>query len=87
MNVLEQDRKLADKLWGCGCIYLDRARVAWVNGQFDDADRWVDEFKHCKSDLDKLVRRKKEHDRLVQIVRDMQKKGVDLTIVERRSYK
>ncbi|WP_339195184.1 hypothetical protein NSU02_08040 [Aeribacillus sp. FSL W8-0870] len=87
MNVLEQDRELAEKLWGCGCINLDRARVAWVNGQFDEAERWVDEFKRCKSDLDKLVGRKKEHDRLVQVVRDMQKKGVDLTIVERRSYK
>jgi hypothetical protein len=87
MNVLPGDMKLATELYECCYSCLERARMELKRDNLEEADRWVDEFKHCKSDLDKLVRRKKEHDRLVQIVRDMQKKGVDLTIVERRSYK
>lgn len=83
MNVLPQDRKLAAELYECCHSCLDRARMELRNDNIDAADRWVKEYQLCKRDLDKLVRRKKEHDRLVQIVRDMQKKGVDLTIVER----
>lgn len=78
MNVLEQDRKLADRLWGCGSIYLDRARVAWVNGQFDNADRWIKEYQRCKSDLDELIKRKKVHDQLVEIAQMMDELGIDV---------
>lgn len=50
---------------------------------------WVDEFKRCKRDLDELIKLKKDHDQLVQIAQMMWDLGidVDLTIVERRSYK
>jgi hypothetical protein len=84
MNVLEQDKKLAEKLWECGCIYLDRARVAWVSARFDDAERWMTEFQRCKRDLDELIRKKEKHDQLVQLVETMKERGIDIMIVMRK---
>jgi hypothetical protein len=84
MNVLPQDEKLAEKLWECGCIYLDRARVAWVSARFDDAERWMTEFQRCKRDLDELVRKKEEHDQLVQLVETMKERGIDIMLVMRK---
>jgi hypothetical protein len=81
MNVLPQDKELAEKLWECGCIYLDRARVAWVSARFDDAERWMTEFQRCKRDLDELVRKKEEHDQLAQLVETMKERGIDIMIV------
>ena len=84
MNVLEQDKKLAEKLWECGCIYLDRSRVAWVSTRFDDVERWMTEFQRCKRYLDELIKRKQEHDKLVQVVEMMKARGVDIAIVMRK---
>jgi glycine/D-amino acid oxidase-like deaminating enzyme len=84
MNVLPQDEKLAEKLWECGCIYLDRARVAWVSARFDDAERWMTEFQRCKRDLDELVQKKEEHDQLAQLVETMKERGMDIMIVMRK---
>lgn len=78
MNVLEQDRQLAEKLRECGCIYLDRARVEWINNRLDEAERWATEFLRCKSDLDELIKRKDEHDQLVQIAQMMEELGIDV---------
>lgn len=83
MNVLPQDRQLAEKLWECSCIYLDRARVEWIRNRRDEAERWVKEFLRCKRDLDKLIERKQEHDKLVQIAEEMQRHGIDVSIVAR----
>ncbi len=87
MNVLEQDKKLAEKIWEFGCTCLDKARVEWINNRLDEAERWVDEFKRCKRDLDELIRKKEEHDRLMEFVSEMQKKGINLALIVRRSYK
>ncbi|MED5052666.1 hypothetical protein P9850_12660 [Anoxybacillus rupiensis] len=84
MNVLEQDRELAEKIWGCGCIYLDRARVAWVAGQFDEAERWMTEFQRCKRDLDELIRKKERHDELMRIVETIRERDIDIAIVLRK---
>jgi glycine/D-amino acid oxidase-like deaminating enzyme len=80
MNVLEQDRQLAEKLWECGCIYLDRARVEWINNRLDEAERWATEFLRCKNDLNELIKRKKDHDQLVEIARMMEELGIDVEI-------
>ncbi|WNF33805.1 hypothetical protein RI196_03725 [Aeribacillus composti] len=87
MNVLPQDRKLAEKIWKFGCTCLDKARVEYINSRFDVAEQWVKEFLRCKKDLDELVRRKEEHDRLMEFVSEMQKKGINLALIVRRSYK
>jgi hypothetical protein len=84
MNILPQDEKLAEKLWECSCIYLDRARVEWINNRLDEAERWVKEFQRCKRDLDELVRKKEEHDKLVQLVETMKERGIDIMIVMRK---
>ncbi|WP_420768726.1 hypothetical protein ACNR9V_03075 [Parageobacillus thermoglucosidasius] len=84
MNVLPQDRELAEKLWECGCIYLDRARVEWINNRLDEAERWAGEFLRCKRDLDELVRRKEEHDKLLQVVEMMKERGVDIAVIMRK---
>jgi hypothetical protein len=84
MNVLPQDEKLAEKLWECSCIYLDRARVELIRNRLDEAERWVDEFKRCKRDLDELIKRKKEHDQLVQLVETMKERGIDIMLVMRK---
>ncbi|WP_199426266.1 hypothetical protein [Thermaerobacillus caldiproteolyticus] len=84
MNVLPQDRELAEKIWGCGCIYLNQARVEWVNNRLDEAERWVKEFLRYKRDLDKLVQKKEEHDQLVQLVETMKERGIDIMLVMRK---
>jgi hypothetical protein len=84
MNVLPQDKPMAEKLWECGCVYLDRARVAWVSTRFDDAERWMTEFRRCKRDLDKLVRKKEEHDKLAELVASMKERGIDIMLVVRK---
>ena len=83
MNVLPQDRQLAEKLWECGCLYIDRARVEWINNRLDEAERWAEEFLRCKRDLDELIKRKEEHDRLMQVVEMMKERGVDIAFIMR----
>lgn len=89
MNVLPEDMKLATKLYECCYSCLERARMELKRDNLEEAERWVDEFKRCKRDLDELIKLKKDHDQLVQIAQMMWDLGidVDLTIVERRSYK
>jgi len=81
MNVLQQDEKLAEKIWEFGCTCLDKARVEWINNRLDEAEQWAKEFLRCKKDLDELVKRKEEHDRLVQLVETMKERGIDIMIV------
>lgn len=85
MNVLPQDKELAEKLWGCGCIYLERARIGLVNNHWDEAERWAKEFLRCKRDLDELIKRKQKHDQLVQLVETMKERGVDIAVIVRKS--
>ncbi|MBA2878001.1 hypothetical protein HNR63_001055 [Anoxybacillus kamchatkensis] len=42
------------------------------------------EFLRCKRDLDELIKRKEEHDRLMQVVEMMKERGVDIAIVMRK---
>jgi hypothetical protein len=84
MNVLPQDRELTEKLWECGCIYLNHARAAWVSAHFDQAERWAEEFFRCKRDLDELIKRKEEHDKLLQVVEMMKERGVDIAVILRK---
>ncbi|WJQ02906.1 hypothetical protein QT236_12765 [Geobacillus stearothermophilus] len=83
LNVLPGDMKLAAQLLDC-CDYATfRARAAMYSNDLTEAERWVNEFLRCKRDLDKLIERKKEHDKLVQIVEEMQRRGLDISIVAR----
>lgn len=83
MNVLPGDLQHANELLGCCDYCLARARVAQFGRDLNEAEKWVKEFLRCKRDLDKLIERKQEHDKLVQIVEEMQRNGIDVSIVAR----
>lgn len=83
LNVLPGDMKLAATLLDC-CDYATfRARAAMYSNNLAEAERWCKEFLRCKRDLDKLIERKKDHDKLVRLVEEMQRNGVDVSIVAR----
>lgn len=83
LHVLPGDMKLAAQLLDCCDYSLFRARTAMYSNDLAEAERWVKEFLRCKRDLDKLIERKKDHDKLVQIVEEMQRMGIDVSIVAR----
>ena len=82
MNVLREDKELANELVQCCDYSLFRARTAFldrsldIHGRLEEAEKWVKEFLRCKRDLDELIKRKEEHDRLVEIVETMREKGI-----------
>jgi hypothetical protein len=84
MNVLPKDENLALKLKNCCQLSLHRALSAAMMDRIDEAERWVKEFERCKRDLDELIKRKKEHDQLVQLVETMKEHGVDIAIIMRK---
>jgi hypothetical protein len=84
MNVLPGDMKLAAQLYECCYSCLERARMELRRDNIEEADRWVKEFQRCKRDLDELIRKKNEHDRLVQVVEMMKERGVDIAIIMRK---
>jgi prephenate dehydrogenase len=87
MNVLPGDMKLAAELYECCYSCLERARMELRRDNIEEADRWVKEFQRCKRDLDELIRKKEEHDRLMEFVSEMQKKGINLAVFVRGNYK
>lgn len=84
MNVLPGDMQRAAQLLDCCDYCLARARVAQFGRDLGEAEKWVKEFLRCKRDLDELVRKKEEHDRLVEIAEAMREKGIDIAIVMRK---
>ncbi|EZP75042.1 hypothetical protein H839_16118 [Parageobacillus genomosp. 1] len=84
MNVLPGDMKRAAELLDCCDYCLARARVAQFGRDLDEAEKWVKEFLRCKRDLDELVRRKEEHDKLLQVVEMMKERGIDIAIIMRK---
>lgn len=90
MNVLREDKELANELVQCCDYSLFRARTAFldrsldIHGRLAEAERWMTEFQRCKRDLDELIKRKEEHDRLVEIVETMREKGIDIAVIARK---
>lgn len=90
MNVLREDKELANELVQCCDYSLFRARTAMldrsldIHGRLAEAEKWMTEFQRCKRDLDELVRKKEEHDKLVQLVEVMKERGIDIAIVMRK---
>jgi hypothetical protein len=84
MNVLPGDMQRAAKLLDCCDYCLARARVDQFSRNLDGAEKWVKEFLRCKRDLDELVKRKEEHDRLVELVETTRKQGIDIEIIVRK---
>jgi phosphoserine phosphatase len=84
MNVLPGDMKRAAELLDCCDYCLARARVAQFGRDLDEAEKWVKEFLRCKRDLDELIRKKEEHDKLLQVVEMMKERGVDIAVIVRK---
>lgn len=84
MNVLPGDLQHANELLECCDYCLARARVAQFGRDLDEAEKWVTEFLRCKRDLDELVRRKEEHDKLLQVVEMMKERGIDIAFIMRK---
>ncbi|NNU85319.1 hypothetical protein ETC05_16395 [Geobacillus sp. BMUD] len=83
LHVLPGDMKLATQLLDC-CDYATfRARTAMYSNDLAEAERWAKEFLRCKRDLDKIIERKQEHDKLVRLIEEMQRNGIDVSIVAR----
>ncbi|ODA18200.1 hypothetical protein A5N86_05890 [Geobacillus thermoleovorans] len=84
LNVLPGDMQRAAKLLDC-CDYATfRARTAMYSNDLAEAERWVHEFLRCKRDLDELVKRKEEHDKLLQVVEMMKERGIDIAFIMRK---
>ena len=84
LNVLPGDMRLAAALYECCHSSLNRARFELHREDFNEAERWAKEFLRCKRDLDELVRKKEEHDKLVQLVETMKERGIDVAIIMRK---
>jgi hypothetical protein len=84
LNVLPGDMKLAAELYECCYSCLERARMELRRDNLEEAERWVNEFQRCKRDLDKLIKRKEEHDKLLQVVEMMKEKGIDIAVILRK---
>jgi hypothetical protein len=84
MNVLPGDMKLAAQLYECCYSCLERARMELKRDNLEEADRWVKEYQRCKRDLDELIRKKEEHDQLVQLVQAMREREIDVAIILRK---
>ncbi|SFA56260.1 hypothetical protein SAMN05192569_10714 [Parageobacillus thermantarcticus] len=84
MNVLPDDMKLAAELYECCYSCLERARMELRRDNIDEAERWITEFQRCKRDLDELIRKKEEHDRLMEVVEMMKERGVDIAVILRK---
>lgn len=44
MNILPQDKELAEKLVDFGAFCLSQARLEWLRDQLDGAEKWAEEF-------------------------------------------
>ncbi|SFA47792.1 hypothetical protein SAMN05192569_101563 [Parageobacillus thermantarcticus] len=84
MNILPGDMQRAAKLLDCCDYCLARARVAQFGRDLNEAEKWVKEFLRCKRDLDELVRKKEEHDKLLEVVELMKARGIDIEIILRK---
>ncbi|KQC47070.1 hypothetical protein AP057_13820 [Geobacillus sp. Sah69] len=84
MNVLPGDMERGASLLEHCKFYVSRAYMELQQGDVDAADRWVEEYQRCRRELDELLRRKEEHDKLVQLVEVMKERGIDIAIVMRK---
>lgn len=83
-QVLSQDRELAEKIVRGFKFCLDRADKEIQKGNIDLADFWVGEYLRCKRDLDKLIEKKKQHDKYQDLVNKLSSKGVNIGIILRK---
>ncbi|EKN67844.1 hypothetical protein P9E76_01710 [Schinkia azotoformans] len=82
-KVLPADRNLAYQLEECSIACLRNAYVYRMTGDRETAARWMEEARRCERDLDKLIQKKQERDRLEEVVKDLKARGILCEIVRR----
>ncbi|NNV08205.1 hypothetical protein ETC03_18470 [Geobacillus sp. MMMUD3] len=81
MNVLPGDMEHGSSLLEHCKFYLSRAYLELEHGDLQSADRWIEEYRRCRRELDDLIKRKEEHDKLLHVVEMMKERGVDIAII------
>lgn len=81
--VLPNDAKMAVSLYDCCYYCLNKARFALYRDELEEAERWVNEFRRCKRDLDALIEKKKWHDKIQTLAEDLNRKGIDVMAIKK----
>ncbi|MDZ7370228.1 MAG: hypothetical protein ONB12_03555 [candidate division KSB1 bacterium] len=81
LNVLPGDMEHGSRLLEHCKFYLSRAYLELEHGDLQSAGRWVEEYQRCRRELDELLRRKEEHDRLVELIATLQERGINITTI------
>lgn len=84
MNLLPGDMEHGNELLEHCKFYVSRAYMELQQGDVDAADRWVEEYRRCRRELDELIKRKEEHDKLLQVVELMKERGIDIAFIMRK---
>lgn len=84
MNVLPGDIEHGASLLEHCKFYVSRAYMELQQGDVDAADRWIEEYRRCRRELEELLRRKEEHDRLVELIATLQERGINITAIIRK---
>lgn len=81
MNLLPGDMEHGNELLEHCKFYVSRAYMELQQGDVDAADRWVEEYRRCRRELDELLRRKREHDQLAELIATLQERGINITAI------
>lgn len=81
MNLLPGDLEHGNSLLEHCKFYLSRAYLELEHGDVQSADRWIEEYRRCRRELEELLRRKEEHDRLVELIATLQERGINITTI------
>ncbi|MGP9043370.1 hypothetical protein [Cytobacillus kochii] len=81
--VLPNDFEKASALNECCLSCLNRARLELSRDNIDDADRWVTEYHRCKRDLDKLISKRKQYNKMLLLSKDLKRKGIKVEVIKK----
>ncbi|UYL94175.1 hypothetical protein PK52_gp34 [Geobacillus phage vB_GthS_PK5.2] len=84
MNFLPSDMERGASLLEHCKFYLSRAYLELEHGDLQSAGRWVEEYQRCRRELDELLRRKREHDQLAELIATLQERGINITAIIRK---
>lgn len=81
MNFLPSDMERGASLLEHCKFYVSRAYLELEHGDLQAADSWIEEYRRCRRELEELLRRKEEHDRLVELIATLQERGINITTI------
>ena len=84
MNFLPSDMERGASLLEHCKFYVSRAYLELEHGDLQAADRWIEEYRRCRRELNELLRRKREHDQLAELIATLQERGINITAIIRK---